>query len=84
MVSPLKTATYTAEEFMALPLDPGKRYELVRGEIKEMSWLGAEHTLIADNLYGALRDYARAVKNGRALLPGGFELNLPDKQNETV
>jgi Uma2 family endonuclease len=75
---------YTAEQFIALELDPGKRYELVRGVVEEMSWPGVEHTLIADNLYGALRDFARATKRGRALQPGGFELKIPGSERDTV
>jgi Uma2 family endonuclease len=74
---------YTADEFMALSLDPSKRYELVRGVIKEMSHPGWEHVMIQDNLYSELSVYVRAKGLGRVIPPGSFELNL-DPKRDTV
>ncbi len=75
---------YTTEEFMALPLDNTKPYELVRGVIKEMSHPGREHMFIMDNLYGTLRNYVRANRLGRILPPGSFELQIPGAIKDTV
>ncbi len=75
---------YSAEEFMALPLDPGKHYELVRGVVKEMSHPGGAHMLIMDNLYGELRSYVRANQLGRVLPPSGYELKIPGADKDTI
>jgi Uma2 family endonuclease len=74
---------YTTTEFMALSLEPSKRYELVRGVIKEMSHPGWEHVMIQDNLYGELSVYVRAQGLGRVIPPGSFELNI-DPNRDTV
>ncbi len=88
MALPLETPErqrfYTVAEFMALPFDESKRYELVRGTIKEMSHPGREHTLVTDNLYGELRNYVRGNGLGRVLPPGGFELKIPGAIRDTV
>ncbi len=78
-----RTRLYTAEEFMTLDLDPGKRYELVRGVVEAMSHPGEEHTLVTDNLYGALRDYVRSRSLGRVLPPGNFKLKI-EPETDTV
>ncbi len=78
-----RTRLYTAEEFMTMELDPDKRYELVRGVIQEMSHPGGEHMLVADNLYGALRDYVRSKRLGRVLPPGLFKLKV-DPDTDTI
>jgi len=74
---------YTTEEFMRLSLDPGYRYELVRGVIKKLSHPGGEHMLVVDNLYGEIRNYVRARGLGRVLPPGSFDLKL-DPTRSTV
>lgn len=51
----------TAEELLRLP-DGGKRYELVRGELREMNSAGARHGRIAMKL-GARLDRHVAVEN---------------------
>ncbi len=86
MTLPLEIAQkyYTVEEFMSLPLDSDKRYELVRGEIREMSHPGEEHTVILDNLYWALGNYVRDKRLGRALPGAGYKLTIPEALRETM
>ncbi len=84
MTLPLKTRLYTAEEFMALALDPDKRYELVRGEVKIISHPGREHTRVSGRLLLALGIYAQPRNLGEALPPGGFKLTIPGATQDTV
>ncbi len=75
---------YTAEEFMTLALDPGKRYELVKGIIKEMSHPGREHMRVSSRLMLVLGNYTQANNLGEVLTPGGFKLNIPSSKGGTV
>ena len=75
---------YSVEEFMRLPLNPAKRYELVRGVIQEMSQAGGKHSLIADNLYGELRLFVKTNGLGRVLANAGFKLDIPDSPRDNV
>lgn len=52
----------TAEEIFETP--PIGRYELVRGEVIEMSPTGVEHGVIAGNTYAAFRSFVRKHKLG--------------------
>ncbi len=79
-----RTRLYTAEEFMTLPLDPGMRYELVKGAIQEMSHPGEEHMLVTTNIYGVLWNFVRAKKLGQVLPPGSYKLNIPGAERDTV
>ena len=54
----------TAEELIRLPMGMGKRYELVRGELKTMTPAGFEHGDIAAELGTRLRAYVRAKRLG--------------------
>lgn len=54
------TSLVTAEELLALPTGMGKRYELLAGEIREMSPSGWRHGLIAAKLQSILSTYIRA------------------------
>ena len=83
-IGQLQEQLYTAQEFMTLPLDKSKRYELVRGVIKEMSHPGEEHTLIGGNLFTALAIFVQSRRSGRVLPPGGFELKIPGATRDTV
>ncbi len=86
MAVPLSVAEkiYTAEEFMTLSLDPGKRYELVRGVIKAMSHPGEEHMLITSNLFRVLSNFTYTNKLGWVLPPGSFELKIEGTTRDTV
>jgi len=59
------TSLVTAEELLALPTGMGQRYELVTGEIREMSPSGWRHGLIVDNVQSLLSTYVRAHGLGR-------------------
>ncbi len=54
----------TAEELIRLPMGMGKRYELVRGELKTMTPAGFEHGDIAAELGTRLRAYVRSKHLG--------------------
>ncbi len=83
-VHPIDTVRlYTTEQFMALDLDDGKLYELVRGVLQGMLQPGERHGLVADNLYGELRDFIKPRKLGRLIMTVGFELPL-DPSRDTV
>lgn len=58
-------ALTTAEELLALPRGMGKRYELVRGELRMMSPAGWRHGLVIDNLHALLTPYIREHNLGR-------------------
>jgi Uma2 family endonuclease len=55
----------TADELLALPTGMGKRYELVMGELREISPSGWRHGEIVDNLQALLSSYVRAHDLGR-------------------
>lgn len=59
---------YTADEFMALPLDL-KRYELVRGRLVEVSVTGFKHGVIEINIVLLLGQHVRQRRLGQ-LTPG--------------
>ncbi|HKR65180.1 MAG TPA: Uma2 family endonuclease, partial [Thermoanaerobaculia bacterium] len=63
----------TADELMEMPGDGFHRYELVRGELIEMSPSGAEHASIAARIIRHLAPYVDAQKLGETYAAeGGF------------
>jgi Uma2 family endonuclease len=54
----------TAEDLFKLPTGWGKRYELVKGELKTMSPAGSVHGRIAIRIGGRLEQFVRAQKLG--------------------
>lgn len=58
------TRPMTAQELLELP-DDGRRRELVRGELKEMSPAGSEHGAIALNIGASFNIYVRQNGLGR-------------------
>ena len=56
---------YTADELLTLPTGMGKRYELVAGELREMSPSGWRHGAVVDNLHTLLGSFIRARGLGR-------------------
>jgi len=60
----LHTQLHTAADLLALPND-GWRYELVRGELRQMPPAGSEHGGIAVNLTVSLGQYVKAHQLGR-------------------
>ncbi len=72
---------------MALTLDPDKRYELVEGEIKQMSHPGGEHGRTAGRLHKALHRWIFTFgkdEPGEVVPPIGFKLELPGATRDTV
>lgn len=59
------TTFHTAEQLLALPTGMGKRYELLAGELREMSPSGWRHGAVVDNLHTLLGSFIRAAKLGR-------------------
>ena len=66
----VKQHLVTAEELWEMPEVPGKRYELVDGELVEMPGAGAEHVWIAFALAQLLNDFARQHHLGFAVPDG--------------
>ncbi len=56
--------TVTADELLALPED-GLRYELIRGELKQMAPAGGAHGYFALEIGAELRNYVNAHNLGR-------------------
>lgn len=54
----------TADELLAMPDDGAHRYELVRGELIEMSPAGFEHGIIGDRIARHLGDYVARQRLG--------------------
>jgi Uma2 family endonuclease len=55
----------TAEDFLQMPEVPGKRFELVRGELVEMPGATALHGDVADLFREAIKSFVRRRKLGR-------------------
>ncbi|MDQ3328547.1 MAG: Uma2 family endonuclease, partial [Chloroflexota bacterium] len=60
----------TAEELWEMPEAPGKRFELVGGELVEMPGAGAVHGLIVELLLRLIGAYVRDHDRGVALGDG--------------
>lgn len=60
----IKEKLYTAEELLRMP-DDGKRRELVRGELREMTPAGSEHGYIALKIGRLLGNYVEDNELGR-------------------
>jgi len=58
-----RTATMSAEELLAMPPD-GFRYELIRGELRQMTPSGYGHGVMVGNLTTPLGEYVRARRLG--------------------
>ena len=55
----------SADELLRMPHSPGRRYELVQGELKEMTPAGHDHGWIAGNVLAILWNAARRSGAGR-------------------
>jgi Uma2 family endonuclease len=69
----------SAEELLSMP-DDGFRYELVRGELRQMPPAGGEHGLVAVDAATSLNQYVKAHNLGRVFAAEtGFKLaSSPD------
>lgn len=65
-MSVASTKLMTADELIEMPRDGMHRYELVRGELVEMSPTGADHSEIALHIGSHLRAHVQANKLGKA------------------
>ena len=72
---------YTADEFMALPLDL-KRYELVRGRLVEVPVTGFKHGVIEINIVLLLGQHVRRRRLGQ-LTPGDAK-HLLERDPDTM
>jgi len=61
-------ATMTAEQFDALPEEEGRKWELLDGELIEVSGATPKHNRILGRLYKSLDNFAELQKLGAALL----------------
>ncbi len=59
------TASFTAAELLRLPRGMGKRYELVLGELREMSPAGWRHGVVVNNVQALLNPHIKAHNLGR-------------------
>jgi Uma2 family endonuclease len=68
-------ATMTGPQFDALPYEEGRRWELIEGELVEVSSPTLEHQILLQRLLLALVLYAEGAILSTDLLPG-FELPI--------
>jgi Uma2 family endonuclease len=75
------TTFMTADELLRLP-DDGRRYELVRGELRKMSPSGARHARVAAQIIGSLIAFLKQQPIGTVYASeGGFRIS---RQPDTV
>ena len=60
----------TAEDFLTMPEVPGKRFELVDGELVEMPGTGLLHNALLGHVFVLLRSYVRAHDLGMVGVDG--------------
>ncbi len=73
------TKLMTAEEFFEFDGDPGKTYELIRGEVYEMSKPGPRHAQLQSRLNFWLFRHVHAQALGEVLNESGYKLGAsPD------
>jgi Uma2 family endonuclease len=70
MVAKLEQKLLTAEDFWEMPEFPGKRFELVHGELVEMPGAGGVHGVIVMVICEYLRAAMRALGGGYVALDG--------------
>ena len=67
-MAPQTATRMTFEEFMALPVENFKHYELIEGELYVNPAPNIRHQIIVANIYYALRTYLRKHRTAHALL----------------
>ena len=73
-MSAIETKLMTADELLQMP-DDGFRYELIKGELQQMSPAGHDHGRIAMELSSPLHQYVKLNKLGRVYAAEtGFKL----------
>lgn len=71
-------------QFDALPYEEGRRWELLEGDLVEVSSPTPEHQDIVFNLLAALKQYLKAQPNGRAHQDVEFALSDQDRLRPDV
>lgn len=71
-------------QFDALPYDKGRRWELLEGELIEVSSPTPEHQDIVFNLLSALKRYLKSFSSGRAHQDVEFALSDQDRLRTDV
>lgn len=84
--SPAKTYSIDAFwDFIHLPENTGRRFELVNGEIQEMVPTGGEHGEVGGDLFGLIWSYNRQHKLGRVTnAETGYILTINDDNKPFV
>lgn len=73
MITPVLQKLMTVEELARLA-DDGYHYELVRGELRQMSPPGGEHGVVALNISLFLGNFVRTQRLGQVFVETGFYL----------
>jgi Uma2 family endonuclease len=73
------TATMSGAQFDALPYEEGRRWELLSGDLIDVSSPTPEHQLIVSNLNASLRNYFRQRAIGGSLPDVEFALGGDDR-----
>jgi Uma2 family endonuclease len=60
-----QTRLITADEFLELPDEPGRRRELIRGEVVSISLAGGEHGEIAYEISRLVGNHVKSAKLGK-------------------
>lgn len=74
----------TAEEFDRLPVEDGRSYELIRGELVELSSANFEHNTILANLMFELVGHLRRTRWGQAIPETQFSLGVERPQPDVA
>lgn len=75
--------TYTVDDLWELSHRTGKRYELVKGELRELAPAGEEHGYVELNLAAALREFVQKHLLGK-VVSGEVGFVLADEADSTV
>src|SRR5262245_14158947 len=60
-----QTRRLTADEFFSWPEEPGRRQELIRGEVVSMSLAGGEHGEVTFEIGRLIGNYVKPAKLGK-------------------
>ncbi len=75
--------TYTVDDLWELSHQTGKRYELVRGELRELSPTSPDHGYVELNLAAMLREFVKKHSLGK-VVSGEVGFVLADEEGATV
>lgn len=78
------TTKVTFEEFLQLPNEPGRRYELDRGELIVEPSPTFRHNMIRDRIARVLREFVVANRLGNVTIESDFRLDAAVVRNPDV